>query len=60
MNPEKDQFAEHTCSACPDTSEFDNLINQGGMFKNWAKAAKEHAVGSHKFDLAAKNYMENR
>lgn len=60
MKPTKGQFDDHTCPNCPDTSSFDNLINQGGMFTSWAKAAKDYAIGAHKFDLAAKEYMENR
>lgn len=60
MKPAKSQFDDHSCPGCPDTKDFDNVISQGGLFSGWAKAAKEHAVASHKFDLAADNYLKNR
>lgn len=59
MNPEKDQFDDHKCEACPDTSVFDEGI-KNGPFKGWHQAAKDHAVASHKFNLAAENYLKNR
>ena len=62
MNPDKDQFKEHKCEACPDTSSFDKLLEPGTnpMFHGWAKAAKDHANASHKFSLAADEWMKNR
>ncbi len=54
------QFDNHNCPACPDTKDYDTVIEGGGPFKNWAKAAKDHAIASHKFDLAAENYLKNR
>lgn len=52
---------EHSCPNCPDTSAFDKVLETGSpMFHNWARAAKAHATAAHKFDLAAKDYMEKR
>lgn len=56
------QFNSHNCPGCPDTSEFDKLLQPGTnpLFHGWAKAAKEQAVAGHKFDIAARNYLKNR
>lgn len=55
------QFDEHNCPGCPDTSSYDAVIKgPNTMFHGWAKAAKEHAIAAHKFDLAAKDWMKNR
>lgn len=52
---------EHSCPSCPDTSAFDKVLETGSpLFHGWAKAAKEQAIGAHKFDLAAQKYIETK
>ena len=52
---------EHSCPNCPDTSAFDKILETGSpLFHGWAKAAKEHAIGAHKFSLATDEWKKSR